>query len=162
MGLIYFLEELFGKIVFSIGKYKFEGIRPLRYIEFPWKNLSGMGEYLKILEKEDTPYSYKKFIYWDEQRHYEMMHILFSRGFICQKAGIGLFLLSVIFMISRNETALLIIIVSSIILLVLSEFFKARVKKYYKSIEFSHDFFNLTETWPDNDDEENEIIESQD
>lgn len=66
MELIYLLEELFGKVVFVIGEYQFEGIRPVRYMELPWKNGKEMKQYIKELEKENSPYSYKKFIYWEE------------------------------------------------------------------------------------------------
>jgi hypothetical protein len=45
MGLIYLLEELFGKLVFCIGEYHFEGIRLIEYMELPWKNKNGMKEY---------------------------------------------------------------------------------------------------------------------
>lgn len=54
MGLIYLFEELFGEIVFVIGEYQFEGIRPIKYIELPWKNNKELKEYTKGLEKENT------------------------------------------------------------------------------------------------------------
>ena len=81
MGLIYLLEELFGKVGFFIGEYQFEGIQPVRYMEFPWKSRKEMKQYIKELEKENTPYSYKKFLYWEEKRHYQKMHILISRSY---------------------------------------------------------------------------------
>jgi hypothetical protein len=54
MELIDLLEELFGKVVFVIGEYQFEGIRPIKYIELPWKNNKELKEYKKGLEKENT------------------------------------------------------------------------------------------------------------
>ncbi|MGD0756817.1 MAG: hypothetical protein ABR927_17345 [Bacteroidales bacterium] len=154
MGLIYLLEEIFGKVVFRIGDYEFEGIRLFKYMDLPWKNNTEMNEYMNGLEKEDTPYSYKKFIYWDEQSHYQMMHVLFSRSHICLIAGPVLLVLSVIFIIINIEAGALISLIASIIIIVLSKVFKARAKKYCSSVQMSQEIFKSFDTWPTYDEEE--------
>jgi len=153
MGLIYLLEEIFGKVVFRIGEYEFEGIRPFHYMDLPWKNHAEMNEYMNGLEKEDTPYSYKKFIYWDEQRHYQMMHIHFSRSHICLIAGIILLVFSVILMIVNIGTGSLISIGASIMMIILNKLLKARVSKYYASLEMSQEIFKSNDTWLTYDEE---------
>ena len=153
MGLIYLLEEIFGKVVFRIGEYEFEGIRPFKYMELPWKNHAEMNEYMNGLEKEDTPYSYKKFIYWNEQWHYHMMHILFSRSHICLIAGFGLLILSAILIIINIGTGSLISLIASIIMIVLSKVLKARAKKYCASVQMSQGIFKSSDTWPTSDEE---------
>lgn len=158
MGLIYLLEEIFGKVVFRIGEYEFEGIRPFKYMELPWKNHAEMNEYMNGLEKEDTPYSYKKFIYWNEQWHYHMMHILFSRSHICLIAGFGLMILSIILIIINIGTGSLISIIAGIIMIVLSKVLKARAKKYCASVQMSQGIFKSSDTWPTYDEEEQQNV----
>jgi hypothetical protein len=147
MELIYLIEELFGIIVFSIGEFKFQGIRPFRYVELPWKTNRGMNRYMNGLEKENTPYSYKKFVYWDEQQHYQMIHILLSRGYLCLVAGKILIVLSAILMLAGIQKASLITIIAGIINLMLNKYFKYRAKKYYLSVIMSQEIFRMTDTW---------------
>lgn len=155
MGLIYLLEEIFGKVVFRIGEYEFEGIRPFQYMDLPWKNHKEMNEYMNGLEKEDTPYSYKKFIYWNEQWHYHMMHILFSRSHICLIAGFVLLVFSVILIIFNIGTGSLISLIASIIMIISSKVLKTRAQKYYASLEMSQGIFKSSDNWLTTDEEEN-------
>jgi len=149
MGIIYLLEELFGKVVFVIGEYQFEGIRPVKYIEFPWKNNNEMKEYIKGLEAENTPYSYKKFIYWEEQRNYQKMHIIFSRSFLCLVAGIFLLFLSIILLLIDERTATLITMTCGTVIFLLSVFLKVRVKRYYTSVALGQLLYSQFESWPE-------------
>jgi hypothetical protein len=149
MGLIYLLEELFGKVVFVIGEYQFEGIRPLKYIEFPWKNNNEMKEYIKGLEEENTPYSYKKFLYWEEQRHYQKMHILISRSYLYLGLGLIMLVLSTIIIFINNGSPSLTIIGGSIFMFLLSIFLRVRLKKYWTSVVFQQVFYSRFETWPE-------------
>lgn len=153
MGLINLLEEFFGKVVFRIGEYEFEGIRPFQYMDLPWKNNTEMNEYVNGLEKENTPYSYKKFIYWDEQNHYHHMHILFSRSHLCLIAGIILLVFSLTLMIMNIGTGSLISIGASIMMIILNKLLKARVSKYYASLEMSQGIFKSSDTWLTYDEE---------
>ena len=149
MGIIYLLEELFGKVVFVIGEYQFECIRPVKYIEFPWKNINEMKEYIKGLEAENTPYSYKKFIYWEEQRNYQKMHIIFSRSFLCLVAGIFLLFLSIILLLIDERTATLITMTCGTVIFLLSVFLKVRVKRYYTSVALGQLLYSQFESWPE-------------
>lgn len=154
MELFNLLEEIFGKVVFRIGEYEFEGIRPFQYMDLPWKNHTEMNEYMNGLEKEDTPYSYKKFIYWDEQNHCQKMHILLSRAFLCLICGIILLFFSVILMIMDIGTGSLISIGASILMIILYKLLKARANKYYSSLEMSQGIFKSSDTWLTSDDQD--------
>jgi hypothetical protein len=149
MELIYLLEEIFGKIVFSIGEYKFEGFRPTRYMDLPWGNRKEMNDYMTGLEKENTPYSYKKFIYWEEQRQYQKIHMLFSRSFLCLVTGVILLIISAILLIFDYKIASITVLTGSIIIFLLSLFLKVYVKKYYTSASLGKLLYNYFETWPD-------------
>jgi hypothetical protein len=147
LELIYLFEELFGQIVFSIGEYKFQGIRPFHYMELPWNTHDKMNEYMNSLEKENTPYSYKKFIYWDEQQHYQMIHILLRRSYLCLAAGKILIMLSVLLMLSGLRSVSLFALIPGIISLIFNKYFKYRAKKYYFSVTMSQEIFKMTDTW---------------
>lgn len=149
MWFIYLFEEIFGKIVFSIGGYKFAGIRPIRYMELPWKNRKEMKKYMKELELENTPYSYKKFIRWEEEMQFQKIHINFSRSLLYLIAAIILMTSSGLLILVENEPLSIIILVGSIIMFLLSLIFKLRVKKIYQSIGLSRIIYDQFETWPE-------------
>ncbi len=153
MGLINLFEEIFGKVVFRIGEYEFEGIRPFKYIDLPWNNHTEMNEYMNGLEKENTPYSYKKFIYWDEQNHCQKMHILLSRAFLCFICGIILVSISVILILVNFGTPSLISGGASIMMIILNKLLRARVNKYYASLKMSQGLFKSSDTWFTSDDQ---------
>ena len=149
MGLIYFFEEIFGKVVFSIGEYESEGIRPVKYLDLPWTNRKGMKKYMNELEKENTTYSYKKFIYLEEQRLCQKLHINFSRSLLNLVAAIILLFFSGVFILIENQPASITILSGSIILFLLSLFFKLRAKKIYQSLSLGKIIYDLFETWPE-------------
>lgn len=149
MGLIYLLEEFFGKVVFSIGEYKFEGIRPMRYLELPWKSNKEMNKYMKDLELENTTYSYKKFIRWEEEMKCQKIHINFSRSLLFLVAAIILILFSGLLILIAKRPVSIIILSGSIIMFLFSLFFKLRVKKIYTSIGLNRIVYDLFETWPE-------------
>jgi hypothetical protein len=153
MWLINLIEEIFGKVVFRIGDYEFEGFRLFSYIELPWNNNIEMNEYMNGLEKENTPYSYKKFIYWDEQNHCQEMHIILSRAFLCLIIGILLLVLSVILIMVNIRTGSFFSVVASIIMIILNKFLKFRAKKYYTSLEMSQEIFKSNDTWLTSDEQ---------
>ena len=149
MWFIYLFEEIFGKIVFSIGEYEFAGIRPVRYMELPWKNSKEMKKYMEELELENTTYSYKKFIRWEEEIQFQNIHINFSRSLLCLIAAIILLTASGLLILVENKPLSIIILIGSIIMFILSLIFKLRVKKIYQSIALSRIIYDQFQTWPE-------------
>ncbi|HKK42326.1 MAG TPA: hypothetical protein VJ963_07955 [Bacteroidales bacterium] len=149
MGLIYFLEEIFGKIVFAIGEYEFAGIRPVRYLEVPWKNRKEMKEYFKELEIENTTYSYKKFVRWEEEIQCQKIHINFSRYFLFLVGAIIFLFFSGALIKTENQPASIIFLTLSIIMFLLSLFFNLRAKKIHQSLVLGKILYEQFETWPE-------------
>lgn len=149
MDLIYLLEEIFGKVVFSIGEYEFEGIRPVNYLELPWKNSEEMKKYRKELESENTTYSYKKIIYWEEKMQCQKMHIKLSRSLLYRVGAIILLFFSGLLLLKENEIVSLFFLILSILLFIISLILKLRVKKICISIGLSRIMYDQFESWPD-------------
>lgn len=149
MWFIYLFEEIFGKIVFSIGEYEFAGIRPVRYVELPWKNRKEMKKYMKELELENTPYSYKKFIRWEEEMQFQKIHINFSRSLLCLVTSSILLLLSGLLLLKENVTISIFILTISILMFIYSLILKLRARKIYKSIGLGRIIYDQFETWPE-------------
>ena len=149
MALIYLLEELFGKIVFSIGEYKFEGIRPVSYLEYLWENSEDREKYRKELESENTTYSYKKFIYWEEKMQCQKMHIKLSRSLLYRVGAIIFLFFSWLLLLKENEIVSLFFLILSILLFIISLILKLRVKKICTSIGLGRIINDQFESWPD-------------
>jgi len=148
MELIYFLESLFGQIIFSIGNYEFNGCRPIAFMDLPWKNEKEMYEYRIKLEKENTQESYQKYVNCDEQFYCHKIHRTFSRSFLCAIASGILFILAVFLFAIKIETIYFLAFGSSVIMMIISYYLKIRADKFHAELCMCLSIYNLFETWP--------------
>jgi uncharacterized integral membrane protein len=154
MELIYLLESLFGKISFEIGEYEFVGCRPIPFMGLPWRNKKERVKFYQSLSKENTPASYAKYTYFEEQNYFQMIHMTFSRSFLCAIAGVILLILTAFFFVANKGTVSLIFLSASVFMMVLSFYLRYRANRHYRDFCMGQVLSDYFETWPSEDKEE--------
>jgi len=141
------MEIICGALVFRIGDHEFSGLRPFKYVRYPWSGKKGMNAYMDSLEREHTPYSYKKMVHFEEQMQLESIHITLSRALIFLATGI---LTGLIAILSKFfPTAILSYILSgatvgSFVLYILHRLMAGRK---YENLILIQCLFNQFDTW---------------